>query len=660
MAPGSEQRLDVGFVPTSVQTLSQKQQQLDGRFALGAQLFQQNRREEALAFYGAALATATDAPTRAYLLGHCAQSLNGLGRIEESLEHTLLALELDPSQLSALCARAYAFLLLQHFQSCLECCDRGLVFHPDRIELLHNRTAALAGLMRNEEALATSERILAIHPGDARAWSNSAVMLDRLGRHEESLYRYKRAVALNPHEPWALGALLTAQLRMFDWHGLDALLSTIATQVSLGKPAVEPFRYLPACADPQRQLDAARVYVARRNLKPKQVSVFQRPGAQDRRLRIGYFSSDLRSHPVMELMAEVFELHDREQFETHAFSFYDDPEDAAQIRASAAFDHFHRVDGMVSEDIIALALSLQLDIAVDLNGHTMGARPVVLATRVAPIQMAYLGFPASMGADYIDYILADKVAIPPTHRHFYSEKVISLPVSFQPNDRQRMPAGQPLTRTDYGLPEQGFVYASFNAPMKLQPDVFACWMDILKAVDGSVLWVYSNSQAARGNLRREAAVHGVDAARIVFAPRVPLPEHFARHRCADLFLDTSPFNAGATASCALWCELPVLTVAGDTFASRYGASLLTAAGLPELITYDLETYQAMAVNLARSPDTLQAIKHRLSAARHQSALFDTPRFVRHLEAAYRAAWQRFCNGLPPDHIDVSAPAVTTA
>ena len=637
-------------------TLLQRQEHLDGQFAEGLQLIRQNRAEDALAFYDQALVAASDASTRAYLLGFQALLLNCLGQVDASLELTRQALALDVTQLSALCSRAYAFLLKQDFQGCLECCDQGLVFYPDRIELLHNRTSALSGLSRNEEALATSERILALHPDDARALNNSAVILDRLGRYEESLGRYKRAVALDPDEPWALGALLTAQLRVFDWDGLDALLGRIADHVAHGKPAIEPFRYLPACDDPRQQLDAAKIYVAKHSLQLKQPPVLERAGTRHERIRIGYFSSDFRSHPVLELMAEVFELHDRRQFETHAFSLLDDPGDPAQARARAAFDHFHHVDGMATDEIIALARRMELDIAVDLNGHTLGARPAVLASRVAPVQIAYLGFPASMGAGYIDYILADKVLIPATHRHFYTEKVISLADSFQPCDRRRVQSDELPTRKDHGLPAQGFVYACFNAPMKLQPAMFERWVRILKAVEGSVLWLYDGgSDSARQRLRHEAAKRGLDPERLVFAPRLPLPEHLARHHCADLFLDTLPFNAGATASCALWCGLPVLTVSGDTFASRYGASLLTALGLPELIAPDLDAYEAMAIELARVPGKLPAIKRQLQQAEQASALlFDTPRFVRQLEAAYRTVWQRYSDGLPPDHIDMPA------
>ncbi|MHC1478938.1 O-linked N-acetylglucosamine transferase, SPINDLY family protein [Frateuria aurantia] len=638
----------------------QRQAWLDLRFGEGLRLLAAGDPAPALAYFEAALAgLEDDAPARAYVLGFQAQLQNSLGRSAVALQLCSEALSLDAASLSAQCARAYAFLLQQEFQHCLDSCEQGLGFHPDRIELLHNRTAALAGLMRNEEALATSERILAQVPGDARALANSAVMLDRLGRHVQALDYYRRAAERNPREPWLLGAWLSARLRVFDWNGLDGLLAQIAHGVDEGRPVVEPFRLLPVSDDARLQLEVARIYVARRAggiLASSQPPTGRPPHG---RLRLGYFSSDLRSHPVMELLAEVFELHDRERFEIHAFSFLDDPGDPAQQRARLAFEHFHNVEGMSPVEVVALARGLQLDIAIDLNGHTLGARPAVMAARVAPVQMAFLGYPASTGASYIDYILADPVLIPPSHRAFYTEKVIALPVSFQPSDRRRVRAAGRTERQRWGLPEHGMVYACFNTPMKLQPVMFDCWAEILLAVEGSVLWLYAGQdETTRMHLRQAALARGLDPARIVIAPRVPLSEHLARHDGADLFLDTYPFNAGATASCALWCGLPVLTVTGDTFASRYGASLLTAAGLPELIMPDLPAYRARAIELGRDPEQLASWRHHLQRmAAESSGLFDTPRFVRHLEMACQMAIQRFRAGLPPDHFDVLAAAM---
>jgi predicted O-linked N-acetylglucosamine transferase (SPINDLY family) len=628
---------------------------LDELYFPGLELSLQGRAAEAVSFYRDALEAASDPSTVAYLLGYQAQALNALGYLDEALERTRLALQLDPSQISAQCPRAYALLVQGRFEECLECCDQALAYHPERAELLHNRTAALGGLRRVEDALDTSNRILRINPNDVRALRNSAVMLDKLRRYSESVDYYRHAASLDPSEPWLLGLLVNAQSRLFDWSELGSTVDKISRAVAEGKPAVEPFHYLPVCDDPQRQLDAARIYAARSSVAAQESTAFCPPGEPRERIRVGYFSSDFRSHPVMDLLAEVFELHDRSQFEIHAFSSLEDPDDPAQIRARAAFDHFHNVDGMLNQDVVALARRVGLDIAVDLNGHTQGAQSGAFATRVAPVQITYLGFPGGTGTPYIDYIVADPVVIAPALRHFYSEKVISLPGSFQPNDRKRQQPDTPLARADYGLPEHGFVFCCFNSPVKLQPALFDRWIRILQAVEGSVLWIFSsNEERARSNLLREAMIRGLDPARIIFAEHLPLQQHLARHRCADLFLDTLPFNAGATASCALWCGLPVLTVSGRTFASRYGASLLTAVGLPELVAPDLDAYEAMAIEFARAPHRFDAIKRKLEIARDQSALFDTPRYVRGLEAAYKTAWRRYCSGMPPDHIEIAA------
>ncbi|MFM0325331.1 O-linked N-acetylglucosamine transferase, SPINDLY family protein [Caballeronia glebae] len=576
----------------------ERQIELDLRYRCGLELQQHGRTREAVSFYDDALACTSDPLIIAYLLGYRAQALCSIGFLDESLQNSEHALRLDPSQISAQCPMAYALLMQRRFKDCIRFCDEALIHHPERPELLHNRTAALDSLMRYEEALTTAERILQVDCNNVRALRNSGLMLHRLGRCAEAVDRYEHAASIDPDDPWLLGMLLTVRLRPFDWNGLDGLLHMIAASIDDEKPVVEPLNYLPACDDPQQQLRAAKIYATARVAAAREQRDLGHAQSRER-IRVGYFSSEFRTHPVMELLAEVLELHDRDQFEIHGFSFVDDPDDPAQTRARCAFDHFHNVEGMLTEDVILLARRVGLDIAVDLNGHTQGARTDVFSIRVAPVQINFLGFPGTMGTQGIDYIIADPVVIPPELRDWYSEKVISVPASFQPNDRTRIRPHQPLSRTDYGLPEDGFIFCCFNSPEKLLLSVFDRWARILGAVDGSVLWIYGGSEEqARRNLLSEAKYRGLDVSRIVFAEYLPLQSHLARYCRADLFLDTYPFNAGATASGSLWCGLPVLTVSGKTFASRYGASLLTALGLPELIAPDFDAYQTMAIDRA--------------------------------------------------------------
>jgi predicted O-linked N-acetylglucosamine transferase (SPINDLY family) len=351
-------------------------------------------------------------------------------------------------------------------------------------------------------------------------------------------------------------------------------------------------------------------------------------------------------------MAEIFERHDRSRFEVTAFSFGPEKQDAMRARVSKAFERFVDVRGLQDAGVAALARKLSVDIAVDLKGHTEDARPGIFAQRAAPVQVAYLGYPGTMGAGYMDYIIADATVIPEAHKEHYTEKVVWLPDSYQANDSTRPISSRTYSRGLEGLPETGFVFCCFNANYKFLPGTFDAWMRILKHVQGSVLWLIEDNAEAVANLRKEAVRRGVDAGRLVFAGRLPQAEHLARQRLADLFLDTLPCNAHTTTSDALWAGLPVLTRSGETFAGRVAASLLKAVGLPELVVATQEAYEALAIALASDPARLAAIRRKLSAARLTSPLFDAARFAHNIEAAYVAMHERHLAGALPDHFAV--------
>lgn len=346
-------------------------------------------------------------------------------------------------------------------------------------------------------------------------------------------------------------------------------------------------------------------------------------------------------------MAGLFEQHDRSRFEIFGISFGDDDRSQIRKRLVAGFDHFHDVRSKSDEEVAKLLCDLQIDIAIDRNGHTRHARSGIFARRPAPIQVSYLGFPATTGANFIDYIIADPVVLPPEHQKFFSEKVAYLPDCYQVNDSKRKIAERTPLRRDMSLPEDGFVFCCFNNNWKIIPAVFDVWMRLLHQVEGSVLWLLKDNEGAEHNLSREARQRGIDPSRLVFAGRLAPAEHLARHRLADLFLDTLPYNAHTTASDALWTGLPVVTCLGEAFAGRVAASLLHAAGFPELITSSLQDYEALALRLAREPDYLTDIKARLMAHRGTCSLFDTSRFARHLEAAYTTMWETWQRGEAP-------------
>jgi predicted O-linked N-acetylglucosamine transferase (SPINDLY family) len=351
-------------------------------------------------------------------------------------------------------------------------------------------------------------------------------------------------------------------------------------------------------------------------------------------------------------MAGVFECHDKSCFEVTAISFGPDDNSEIRQRLKASFERFVDVSTFSDDQIANLAKTFEIDILIDLMGFTTDSRTGILARRPAPIQVSYLGYPGTMGASYIDYIIADQTVIPDDCRKFYSEKIVALPNTYQANDRKRVISNKAFARSDLGLPSKGFVFCCFNNSYKIIPSVFDCWMRILKQVEGSALWLLKDNASATINLKKEAVARGVGSERIVFAERIPLPEHLARHKLADLFLDTLPYNAHTTASDALWAGLPVLTCQGDTFAGRVAASLLKAIGLPELITTTLEAYEQMAIDLAMHPEKLGAIKRKLDGNRLTTPLFDTKLFTKHIERAYAAMYERHQTGLAADHINI--------
>ena len=380
--------------------------------------------------------------------------------------------------------------------------------------------------------------------------------------------------------------------------------------------------------------------------------LLSKPFANHEKIRIGYLSGELREHATSHLIVGLLELHDNSRFEIYGIDNGWDDQSEIRQRINASVHSIIDIRRM-SETLAAAAIcENEIDILVNLNGYFGEPRTGVFANRCAAVQVNYLGFPGTLGASYMDYIIADRYVIPENHKEFYSEKIVYLPNCYQANDNKKKIGTYNFTRLELGLPEKGFVFCCFNNNYKILPDVFDCWMRILRQVDGSVLWIIEDNAIAASNLRKEAVARGISADRLVFAKRMPLSDHLARHRLADLFLDTLPYNAHTTASDALWAGLPVLTCLGQTFPGRVAASLLNAIHLPELITTTLEAYEQMAIELATYPERLAATKHKLAENRLTTPLFDTKLFTKHIEAAYTVMYQRHQAGLAPDHITI--------
>jgi predicted O-linked N-acetylglucosamine transferase (SPINDLY family) len=540
---------------------------------------------------------------------------------------------------------------LKNFESAIKFFDKALSLKPDYAEAYSNKGATLNELKRYDEAIAHYDKAISLKPDYHKAWSNKGNTLRELKRYQEAIAHYDKALTLKPDIDWVSGDLLHTKMKICSWSGLSESLEDIFKKVMASEKVVAPFSLLALNDDALLHKKCSEIYIqSRYPFNPVSEPILKRP--QSQKIRVGYFSADFKNHPVAYLISELFELHDRSQFEIYGFSLVKAVDEMSR-RFQLAFDHFIESQGMSDIEIAQSSRDLNIDIAVDLTGFTQDARTGIFSYRPAPIQVNYLGFPGTMGADYIDYIIADKTLIPLDAQSSYTEKVAYLPNSYQANDRKRAISDRQFTRAELGLPENACIFACFNNNYKITPLVFDSWVKILSLVEGSVLWLLADNPTAKNNLIKEATARGLDSCRLIFAERMPLPEHLARHRQADLFLDTLPYNAHTTCSDALWAGLPVLTLMGSTFPGRVGASLLKAIDLPELITNTQEEYEAMAIELAINPQKLRDIKLKLARNRLTTPLFDTPLFTKNLETIYTKMMERYQADLQPDHITIT-------
>lgn len=615
--------------------------------------------------------------------------LTMLERAEDAIASYDRALQIAPDYLEALSNRGALLLERGEPAKALESLERALRVNPECSKALNNRGNALRSLNRPVEALESFERALEVDPQFFEAWRNRGGAQREGGDLDAALTSYDTALRLRPDcrqtllervevliglrryadatrglgalqrvapgVEYAQGLALHLQRLECDWTEYACRAVNLVQAVQDGRRTDYPFPFLSVTDSSAAQLSCARAF-AENKFPIIETSLWKGEKYGHKRIRVAYLSGDLRNHAVSNLMVGIFEKHDPTRFETIAISFR--PEEASPLgrRVKGAFGRFIDVSQSSDREVAVLMRELEVDIAVDLMGLTHGSRTSVFAHRSAPVQVNYLGYPGTLGAPYFDYILADEFVISPDSRNSYAEKVVYLPDCFQANDdRKAHPTDEPSRRV-FSLPESGIVFCCFNNAHKLNPQCFERWMCLLDAIPHSVLWLLAESPTAQGNLRREARDRGVDPERLIFAPRIPYADHLARLQVADLFLDTAPFNGGTTASDALWVGLPVLTCAGEAFAARMAGSLLIAIGLPELVTHNLDDYEAKALELASAPEVLGEIRARLTRNRSTSALFDTDRFRRHLEAAFRTMWERTERGEPPTSFAVPRSA----
>jgi predicted O-linked N-acetylglucosamine transferase (SPINDLY family) len=617
---------------------------LDSNYAVahsnrGNVLLSLRRYSEAIAAFDAALlanpSLARPWLGRGIILAH-------LKRYDEAFGAYDRASALTPDLPEVWIGRGDLLTALKRYEDAFAAYEQALLLGPDCAEAWLGRGNVLSEVRRYDEASAAYERALTLKPDLAEAWLGRGKVLAELRRQADAFAAYDRAAALKPDLDYAAAARLSSKLQLCDWTDFDADVAQLLSTIRQRNVLSVPFSILPIPSSAADQLQCARRQAKEQPAFPQ---IWNGQAYSHERIRVAYLSADFRDHPVAALIAGLLERHDKSRFEITGISFGSGRDSAMGSRIESACEHFVDMQDKSDQDIAELVRRREIDIVVDLMGYTQHARPGVFARRPAPIQVNYLGYAGTMGADFIDYIIADRIVIPEQQFEFYSEKIVWLPDSFMVNDSARDIAQRTPTRTELGLPEKAFVFCCFNQSFKIGPAIFDIWMRLLREIDGSVLWLKDNSAAATQNLRLEAERRGVPSARLVFAPPVPLvADHLARHRQADLFLDTLFYNAHASASDALWTGLPVVTCLGSTFAGRVAASLLHAVGLPELVAESLPDYEDLALKLAREPSFLVSLKSKLARHRSTHPLFDNRRFTRHIESAYSTMLQAHRRG----------------
>lgn len=615
-------------------------------------LIQLGRHDEALAAADHTLKLQPDLPEAWVGRGN---ALLDLGRLEDAAAAYDRALTIGPHLASAWSGHGNILLRSGRQRDAEVAFDRAIAADAAFAEAWLGRGTVLLSLGRHRDAAAALDHAIVLNPGLVSAWLAKGQVAYLEKRYDDALAAWNRVLDLNPGQAAVAAACLRVKLHQCDWTDFESDCVSVRSSVRSGK-LVSPFMFVAIPSTSAEQLQCARSW-AENNFRLRSSPVWRGERYNHDRIRIGYLSADFHQHATSQLMAGVFEHHDRTRFEVTAISV--GPNDGSDMRRrlEAAFERFVDAKPQSDAQIAELVRALEVDILVDLKGYTQDARTGIFAMRPAPIQVNYLGFPGTIGAGFIDYIVADRNVIPEHDFDCYAEKIVWLPESYQANDRDRAIADMMPVRVEHGLPDDAFVFCCFNDNYKITPDVFSSWMRILAAVENSVLWLFEDNPTAADNLRREAQARGVAPRRLVFARRLPTSAHLARHRCADLFLDTLPYGAHTTASDALWTGLPVVTCLGDSFAARVGASLLNAIRQPELITTTPAAYEQLAIELANDPARLATLRAKLARDRLTTPLYDTKQYTRDLETAYAAMMERHMAGLPPDHVRVPGTAV---
>ena len=610
------------------------------------------RFDESYSYFESAINLKPDYPDALSELGNL---LCDMKRHKEALPYYDRAIDLQSNNYEIWLNKATALNHLKEHTQAITYYDKILAIQPNLAEAWMKKGKTLYDLKRYPEAIEQFEESIRLKPKLAEAWFNLGSTLMELERTVEAVIKFEKAMSINPEMDYIVGDFLNAKSKLCEWRSLKKFLPRISLGESESKLTIRPFTLLALIDDPKIQFDFNRKYISNEFLVTTR---FFKPDNKlhDNKIKVAYLSPDFRIHAVSFLMAEALESHNHEIVETFGIYFGPDCDDLMHHRISSAFDHFYKVSSLNDLEICNLLISLGIHIAIDLAGHTKDSRGGIFSLRCAPIQVNYIGFPGTSGASYMDYIIADKILIPPESIQYFSEKPVFMPTCFQANDSKRHIANCPITKEMFGLPQNKFIFCNFNSTLKLNPFILDQWSIILNSVSQSILWLLTESSESKANFIKEMVGRGIKADRLIFATRIEYSLHLARLRLADLFLDTLPFNGGATTSDALWAELPVLTQIGRTFAGRMSASLLSALKVPELIAHSQDEYVQIAIELGTNPIKLKKLRDTISISKNKEFLFDGKVFCNHLELAYRAMYDRYQANLKPELIDIECLA----
>jgi predicted O-linked N-acetylglucosamine transferase (SPINDLY family) len=570
-------------------------------------------------------------------------------QFEEAIKNYDLAINLNPKLAEVYNNKGNALKEIRKFEEAIKNYDLAINLNPKLAEVYNNKGNALKEIRKFEEAIKNYDLAINLNPNFAEAYFNTATALQDIKNFEKAVLYFEKAFLLDKEIPFCKGYLLHVKMLCCNWSGLNELYKEIYNDVEKNRYSATPFGYQAICDDESNLQKCAQLYSSKRFPEIKN-NLFSKKVSKNKKIKIGYLCGEFREQATSILMTEVWEKHNKEDFEIIAFDSGWDDKSLRRNRIINAFDKFIDISKVSDLDAAKIIYKEQIDILINLNGFFGTGRPVVFSYRPAGIQINYLGFPGTIGSKYIDYILCDQTVVPPESKKFYNEKIIYLPDSYQANDTKRNISDKKFLREELYLPKESFVFCCFNNNYKITPNMFDVWARLLKKIDNSVLWLIDGNSEATENLKKEAKIRNIDVSRLIFAKRMKLEDHLARHKNADLFLDTLPYNAHTTASDSLWAGLPVLTCLGKAFPGRVAASLLKSLNLPELITYSENEYISKAEELALNPEKLTLIKNKLDTNKFSQPLFNTELFCRNLESAFKIIFEKYSLGLETEDI----------